>query len=197
MDFKMYSLAPLIKDMRKHNKDMESFGVTYANTIFDIIIDISNNPFEMLIGAKSINYACVLEINKGYTITMSDDDFYRLCDSLHLKPSKDSLTSFKFLKYISDRVPISVSTKTVRPSQLMPFRRKKIRKEDEVDKTIFWGWNDHTKDGKTARNFNKTELFFGKRVADFCRKNNISSMWKSPADGVNEKDPIMPPNYVS
>ena len=45
------------------------------------------------------------------------------------------------------------------------------------EKIYFKGWNDHIKDHNKARNFEKTEFYFGKEIADYCRKNNISSLW--------------------
>lgn len=51
------------------------------------------------------------------------------------------------------------------------------RNVDENNKIYFCGWNDHIRDKRTAHNFDKTEFFLGKAVADYCRQNNISSMW--------------------
>lgn len=54
------------------------------------------------------------------------------------------------------------------------------------DKIYFCGWNDHQKDGRQARNFDKTEYFLGKKVAEYCRENNISSLWSDiPRDENN------------
>ena len=45
-------------------------------------------------------------------------------------------------------------------------------------------------DKKTARNFDKTEKLLGKRVADYCREHNISSIW---SDKTNEKKKVTYP----
>ena len=76
----------------------------------------------------------------------------------------------------------------------MPFRKKYIKAADEPDKTVFVGWNDHKLDKRVARNFGKTELFLGKKVADFCRCNNISSLWTSP-EKASEKDISYPEGF--
>ena len=62
--------------------------------------------------------------------------------------------------------------------------------KNEADKIYFRGWNDHLIDHRTARNFDKTEYYFGKRVADYCRVNNISSLWTDiPRDALNVTNP--------
>ena len=48
---------------------------------------------------------------------------------------------------------------------------------DAKEKIYFCGWNDHITDKRKARNFDKTEYYFGPRVANYCRRNNISSLW--------------------
>ena len=99
-----------------------------------------------------------------------------------------------FFSYINKNIPSKCSLKIVRPSHLMPFRRRFISTADEQDKTVFIGWNNHKKDGRTARNFNKTKLFFGNNVMEFCIKNNISSLWTTP-DKAEERSPSYPPGF--
>lgn len=196
MQFQMFTLAPYIKSMKKNKLDINEFFFTYNDICFDVIMDISNIPFQMLLGAKTINFAVVLNVEEGYIIDFPETTFYELCNKLHLRPGKETFTSFAFLRYISSRVPKIAESNIVPPSHIMPFRKQLISLEDEVDKTVFLGWNDHKRDMRKARNFKKTELFFGKQVADFCIKNNISSIWCSSKNG---KETIVkfPPNYKS
>lgn len=173
----LYQLRQLTSHMRKSRKDIEQYYITYSNGKFDIIYDISKTPFELLIGAVNYNWACVLEVIDGFYTSMPDSDFYSLCNILNLKPGKEHFTSFMFLNYIASKSPTQCTNQIVDPSHLSKFRNKKVKSADEPEKIYFVGWNNHLKDKRKARNFDKTELFFGKRVADYCRKNNISSMW--------------------
>lgn len=192
--FKMYGLSNLIKDMRKHDQDIDEFSFTYNKVVFTAIIDISNVPFQMLLGTKLKNWACVLNLEIGYSVTMDGDDFSRLCSILNLKPGKGSFTTFMFFSYINSHAPSACSLKPVQPSHIMPFRKKYITRADEPDKDIFLGWNDHVRDKKRAQNFSKTELFLGKKVADYCRKHNISSRWTTP-DKAKEKPVSYPGGF--
>lgn len=96
---------------------------------------------------------------------------------------------------LSTNAPTSCSLKPVQPSHIMPFRKKYIKSSDEPNKTVFVGWNDHKLDGKSARNFDKTRLFLGDKVADFCIKHNISSLWTTP-DKASEKAITYPAGYT-
>ena len=195
MEFHMYNFKSLIHDMKKNNQDIDKYTFVFNSITFELILDISYSPYDILIGARAKNWACTLKMFPGYTVSMSDKDFYSLCNILNLKPSKDSFTSFKFLKYINDHAPRFCSSSIVRPSDLMPYRKNKIKKTDEADKTVFWGWNDHQIDKRKAQNFAKTELFFGKRVADYCREKNISSIWHKKQNGIIEKTPTYPNGF--
>ena len=48
---------------------------------------------------------------------------------------------------------------------------------NEPDRTVFYRWMPQSDTGRTARNYEKTEFYFGKNVADYCREHNISSQW--------------------
>lgn len=193
-EFCMNGIANLIKDMRRHDQDIDEFTFTYNTVQFCAIIDIGIEPFQILLGATNHNWACVLNVRSGYKTYMDKDAFMTLCNILHLKPGKGSFISFDFLRYINSHVPSSCSLKPVQPSHIMPFRKQYIKSSDEPDKTIFIGWNDHKLDKKMARNFEKTELFFGKKVADYCRIHNISSLWTTP-DKAREKDISYPVGF--
>ena len=89
-----------------------------------------------------------------------------------------------FLKYISNHAPHKCKRRIVDPMYLVRYRQHKIKDSDEPWKIYFKGWNNHVLDKKTTRNFDKTEKLLGKRVADYCREHNISSIW---SDKTNEK----------
>ena len=170
-------LSTLTSDMRKSNKCIEQFYINFNNIKFDVIYDISHSPFELLIGAIGLNWGCVLKIENGFKTSMTDKDFYALCNLLNLRPGKGTFTSYFFLHYIASNCPKKCSKYMVSPDHLIPFRKNKIKKTDDQDKIYFLGWNNHLIDKRKAQNFDKTELFFGKKIADYCRKNNISSIW--------------------
>lgn len=174
---KLFELKSLTSSMAKSKKDIEQFYVTYANVQFDVIYDISKSPFELLIGAVGLNWACVLQINRGFTTQMSDTDFYELCKILNLKPGKETFTSYKFLGFVANKAPKYCSKATVHPEHFIKFIKRNKRTVSESDKIYFKGWNNHIKDGRIAHNFDKTEQFFGKNIAEYCRNNNISSVW--------------------
>ena len=63
----------------------------------------------------------------------------------------------------------------------------RINAVDPERRTIFYRWVDQNKSGRLAHNFEKTETYFGKNVADYCRRHNITSQWLTPeqAQGMN------------
>ena len=83
--------------------------------------------------------------------------------------------SATFLRLLSEHAPLHSNKLGVDYRELrdyLPYRHV-----DDADKIYSCGWNDHIRDGRQAHNFDKTEFYFGKKVADYCRVNNISSLW--------------------
>ena len=177
MDIRMNGLFSLVSDMRQKHNPKEQFICNYANVTFDVILDIDTIPFEMMIGAKGFQFACIILIKDKFMAEMKDNDFYKLCDILQLQPGKNTFTSFMFLKSIESQLPKKSSGIKAAPYKIARFKTSQLKHVEESDKIYFYGWNDHKKDGRQAKNFEKTKLFFGIEIENYCRKNNISSMW--------------------
>ncbi len=170
-----------IKIMIDSNSDREHFCVTYAKIQFDIIISIDVSPFELLIGAKGTKWASVMDITSDYEISMPDKDFYALKCILDLKSNGiEKFGSYIFLKYIANHIPDCCSDEPIQPHIMQCWYPQKINIVDPEQRTIFYRWVDQTIRGNHAHNFEKTEVYFGKHVADYCRKHNITSQWVTP-----------------
>lgn len=171
----------LINDMLKKGSDREHFRVTYARVIFDVIVSLDIYPHEILIGGRGINWACILEISDNLEIFMPDRDFYALRDALSLNSSgKEKFGSYIFLKYISEHAPQFCAGIPVQPEVMQHWYPNRINNIDSMRRTVFYRWVEQNKSGNKAHNFEKTEAYFGKIVADYCRRHNITSQWLTP-----------------
>lgn len=194
MKFHFKNLYPLYKDILRHHKSIEHFNIEYNHVQFDIILDIGTTPFQMMIGAVHHNLAFILSIERGFETEIPDHIYYDLMRILNLNFKENGFTSFSFLKFIDNHTPNKCTPQIVNPDYLLRFRSYYNRDANEQEKTRFIGWNDHTKDKRTAHNFDKTEQYFGKAVADFCRSRNISSIWTVPGDTA-PRNIDFPPGY--
>lgn len=173
---KLPEIGPLLSDMGKNNAKMDKFKFTYNKVEFEVIIFIDRNPFELLFGILDENFSFILELKKGYQLSsLSDQDFYKLCDILDLKPGRETFTSFKFLKYFAGCLPIQYSQNNIQPHEIAWYKAKYV---PEPEKIYFCGWRTYKPDSpQSAKNFEKTREFLGEKVYQFCKKNNISSRW--------------------
>ena len=105
---------------------------------------------------------------------------------LNLKKSGDQFTSFKLFWKIDAHAPTKCSRQKVSFRDIAYYKRN----VPEADKIFFRGWMHHRADGKTVRNVEKTRMMMGDQIADFCEKNNISSMW---SDKQRDAKPFQPP----
>lgn len=185
---RMPALELLVADMERNNAKKDNFPLQYAKYNFDVVVSIISGGYQLLVGVLILNLAIIVNVNKNFVAELTDDAYRTLRDTLRLFPNKDHFTSDVFLKVLSSNIPEKYSGRNCSHTD-MTFFANALRVEDS-DKIYFKGWNDHVKDGRRAQNFDKTELFFGKEVANYCRQNNISSMWTDkPGEENKYQDP--------
>ena len=178
MKYKFKNLASLCRSIRLQNKSIEQFEIVYNNVTFDCILDVGANPFELMLGVKTYNFACILHIHPGYIVEMDDLNYHTLCQILKLNYKNNRFTSLAFFKYLDDHVPAEASAFLVDPKHLIPFRESSMSSEERKEGFIFAGWLQHEgKNNGHVRNISKTEKLLGKTVADYCRRHDISSKW--------------------
>lgn len=168
------SLKSLTKDMEYNNVDKDKFSFNYKIR-FDVIVSIVDDGFELLIGLHTINKGLLIKVSPDYVAEFNDEDYYNLCHWLNLSYKNEGFTSNMFLKLLSSKIPEKYSGYKYSYEDMIPYL--KCKSIDEAEKKYFKGWNDHIKDHNKAHNFEKTEFYFGKKIADYCRENNISSLW--------------------
>ena len=184
------TLKNLVNQMKENNVDKDKFSFVYK-VKFDVIVAIVHEGDELLVGLHTVNYGFVVKVNQNFVAELKEDDYYNLCKYLNLSFRNDGFTSNVFLKLLSSKIPDHYSGYKYSYKDMIPFL--KCKPIDEAQKIYFKGWNDHTKDHNKAHNFEKTEFYFGKEVADYCRVNNISSLWTHIA---KEEDTFYNPWHI-
>lgn len=182
MEFRFYNLKNLCISMRKNHKSLEQFEFEYKNTgiVFDCIIDIDANPFEIMIGTKGLNFSCILYVKKGFVTEMRDTDFYKLRDILNLTKGENPFTSFAFLKYLDSKFPLESCPEPVAVEHIIPYRAQKLAPQERAEGFIFAGWLPHEgKNNGHVRNINKTRQLLGEQAAQYCERNDVSSKWST------------------
>lgn len=178
----------LIKDMKKNEIDKEHYSFVYNGFQFDTILSIVTGGYEILVAIHTHNWGCVLKMDDDFIVDMPDNKYFELCRILKLNYAEDGFNSSKFLKMLSEKAPKHSNRQGVEYTDLRAYLP--YRNVDEAERIYFCGWNDHTRDHRRARNFNKTEFYFGKKVADYCREHNISSLWTdNPRNEINPNNP--------
>lgn len=172
-------LQSLVPDMEQKGIDKEHFVFTYSKRTIDCVFCICHINYELLVGVHSINFGFAVNIKRNrmgeYVAEITDEDYIRFCRALNLTYRGDGFTSNTLLCLLSEHIPTKSTGVRIDHAEMRNY--VKCRHVDEADKRYFKGWNDHIKDGRQAQNFDKTEFYLGREVADYCRRNNISSLW--------------------
>lgn len=176
---KFPNLGLLVPDMELKKVDRERFTFIYNGQTIDCIFSFVGKAYESLVGIHDLNYGFVAEVYKNvrceYVAVIDDEIYIGFCKALNLSYKADGFNSNTLLTLLSKHIPTKSSGTKIRYDEMRRFLP--YRAVDESEKIYFKGWNDHVKDGRVARNFDKTEFYLGKEVADYCRRNNISSLW--------------------
>ncbi len=189
---KMYQLAPLYRSMKATGKHQEQFEFSISNLTFEVIFLIDRTPFELLVGVEGTQIAFVLSVGKGFMVSsIPDKPFNELKRLLILSPGENTFTSWTFLSRLAISTPQECTDRIIQPHDIAKYKENQLRRVADGDKIYFVGWNNHLADGRKARNIEKTRLLCGDAVADFCRENNISSMW---SDHVQDANPFRSPD---
>lgn len=190
---KLYEIKPLLQDMGRNNAKIDKFRFTYNKVEFEVIVLIERSPFELLFGVIGYNYSFSLTLRAGYELQeLPDEVFYKLCDILNLKPGRESLTSYKFLKYVAKRIPARYSKTKIQPHEIAKYKQRNI---DDAHKIYFYGWKFYEGSERNAKNFEKTKKWLGDEAYEFCKRNNISSCWTHI--DLKRKDYYSPQEYLS
>ena len=190
---KLYEIKPLLQDMGRNNAKIDKFRFTYNKVEFEVIVLIERSPFELLFGVIGYNYSFSLTLRAGYELQeLPDEVFYKLCDILNLKPGRESLTSYKFLKYVAKRIPTRYSKTKIQPHEIAKYKQRNI---DDAHKIYFCGWKFYEGSERNAKNFEKTKKWLGDEAYEFCKRNNISSCWTHI--DLKRKDYYSPQKYLS
>lgn len=173
---KLVEIKPLLSDMGKNQATVDKFKFTFNKVEFEVLFFTDRTPFQLLFGVIEKNFSFILELKSGYQLSsLSDKDFYTLCDILNLKPSKEIFTSSKFLNFFASHIPKHFSGKRVQPHEIARYKAGHV---PEPEKKYFLGWQTYAPNSlHSAKNFEKTKEFLGESVYQFCKKNNISSKW--------------------
>lgn len=181
MSFQFNHLHRLCQSIGKMKKSTEHFIITFKNVKFDCILNLDAEPYELMIGAWKYNFACILHIKRGYKVDIPELDYRKLRSILELdRNSAEPFSAMKFLLYLDQHLPKTASPNPVDPRYLAPYKDNELTQAQKEEGFIFCGWLQHQglKNGHvTEDNLQKTEVLLGKRIAAFCRKQDISSKW--------------------
>ena len=173
--------------MLRQRIDREAFDFTINGVTLKSIFLIDRKPFELIVGVVGTQFGFIVKLYKGFTAEwLNDADLRELRRLLNLKKSGDQFTSFKLFWKSDAHAPTKCSRQKVSFRDIAYYKRN----VPEADKIFFRGWMHHRADGKTVRNVEKTRMMMGDQIADFCEKNNISSMW---SDKQRDAKPFQPP----
>lgn len=178
--------------MGRNSAKIDKFRITYNSVQFEVIVLIERSLFELLFGVIGFNYSFSLELKAGYELQeLPDEVFYKLCEILNLKPGKESLTSYKFLEFMVQKIPNHYSKVKVQPHEVAKYKQRNV---DENDKIYFCGWRFYVDSEKNAKKFDKTKKWIGDDAYEFCKKNNISPCWTDI--DIKRKDYYAPQEYL-
>lgn len=173
----LYKFKPLIKKMEESNEVAIKFPYSYNGVnVFVIFYDLEDKLVSII---KSTNDYYTFSLNKDFSIDikLSSDDYKKIIRMFDIKYDKEKPFNpnnffFDFSKNIKD----FGNVEKVKARSYVRYISDYL---DDSFKSEFVRFVENKDGHKVSRhNLNKTAIYFGKKKQLYCKKNNISSVWK-------------------
>lgn len=178
MAFKFTNLSTLHNNMIINNETRAKFSFTYNKRIFSCVFICDTFPFILIIAYLGHNFAVELRIAKDYsTSSYLDNSLYKqLIELIGIKfDPNNKFTPTTFFDIINNNIP----EKYEKSNYYDVLLTERIIKDiEEADKIYFLGFrNNPSNQGVSQKNFEKTNLAFGSKIANSLKQHNISTRW--------------------
>ncbi|NUH91353.1 DUF6037 family protein [Bacillus thuringiensis] len=154
--------------------------------ITGIYLSISKS---ILISCNNTNVGWVVEANENYNIsTFIPKDIFGAISKFVLVEEEPGLpTTRVFFNKLKDhlmelpveKVEIPTHKKFIETIGTTKTRDTKYDEKGQGEKIYFKTWSRHVVKKVSPLNLQKTRRWFGKKIYEFCKENNISSVWAS------------------
>lgn len=169
--------------MVKKNNLVKSFNYKYNGVSLKVLFYCLEQTILVITKENSKEYVSFL-INKDFSIKtdMSNEEYKKLTKLINVRFSKkDTFSPNNFFFDLAQQIP-----------EISLFNDENIHMTkyyiynyiDDAYKTQFVRFVNHGQNGSkvSVKNLNKTAIYFGKKEANKCKKQNISSAWTSKKD---------------
>ena len=174
----IYRLKSLKREMVKNKQLAIQIDFEYQDTNFNVIF--FNLEDMLLLFKKSHSEQYYLtSVEKDFSINsnLDKEDYKTLAKMFRINNSK-KFSPYDFFISFAKSIPYHELTKQVDIKDNLNYISDYV---DDIKNTKFIGYHSHKKDGRrvTAKNLNKTAIYLGKEEAERCKRENLSSVWKS------------------
>lgn len=178
MSFTFTNLPALHNTMNQNNDKRASFTFAYNGKQFSCLFIIDMTPFRLIAVPLGANFAFEILVNRDYTATpYIKEHFNDLMHFLGLKYDPNNKFNPEALfSIINQHIPANNYQKvgysdTIRAERL-------CRDVEDADKIYFCGFRHNSANESVSdRNYEKTRIAFGDRIADMLRRENVSTRW--------------------
>ncbi|MEB9844509.1 MULTISPECIES: DUF6037 family protein [Bacillus cereus group] len=172
---------------KKESTKSALFNFEYNNGLFTgIYLPI---PRSILITCKNTNVSWVLESDKNNNINIYiPNNIYNKVESFVLTKELNGAYVVRpfFKKLYEHLLSLPLDAFKEAPTNLLIQNARttktkdvKYDEKDKGDKVYFSHWRRNKERDVSPLNLNKTRRWFGKEIYQYCKKYNVSSVWKA------------------
>lgn len=178
MAFKFTNLSALHNNMIINSETRAKFSFTYNKRSFSCVFICDTVPYILIIAYLGHDFAVELNINNDYsTPSYLENSLYKqLIELLGIKfDPNNKFTPTTFFDIIDNNIPEKYEKINYYDVLLA---ERIIRDIEEADKIYFLGFrNNPSNQSVTPKNYEKTILAFGTKIANSLKQHNISTRW--------------------
>lgn len=189
MAFKFTNLSALHNNMIIDNETRAKFSFTYNKRSFSCVFICDTVPYILIIAYLGHNFAVELPIDKDYsTPSYLDNNLYKqLIELLGIKfDPNNKFMPTTFFDIINNNIPEKYEKSNYYD---VLFTERIIRDIEQADKIYFLGFrNNPSNQSVSPKNYEKTSLAFGTKIANSLKRHNLSTRWTPKKSEENLKE---------
>ena len=180
---KLKNIERIFSEAIGNNQKRLLFDFNFGKLCFKCLILIENKVLMISNLSHSIGHSVVFDENNEFSTYVPKDFYSSIVNELKemFNDNKINIMWAKFDEYLSDFdiSKYSEGSKSDVNKILITMKTKDNDYDIDGDKPYFKKWIRHIVNEVSPKNIKKTARYFGKKIALFCEKENISTGWSN------------------
>jgi len=179
---KFHNIDRILNEANKRQCTRLLFDFECGNTVLKCLLIVPNKVLMLSCKNQAVGCSIAINTNGKFDAYLPNEFYNAIRNDVATKFDKDVTSMWEFFdKYLLnldiDKVSEPTNSDIMNIIKTIRTNNKKYRTDGE--KLYFMAWVRNGKKHISDENYKKISKFFGMRIANLCKKQNVSSRWSN------------------